>query len=700
MVKRIIVSILVGITMGLVTPCWANNKEIESLYHKVERHTLTFVDWEDEDWSEVSYYDHLKRSLEYQRNPQEFKKRRSAFKLLCTLEEQTNHVPSTVLADTTTWTDLSIFSGDHRDPSSCLVNHINRTRTNLGRAMLCCMLAQPQVDIVELTKRQRIVQELINNPELFTKLDNAMARIEKTENFMLSFFLFQDHLGQAASRHYYNVAGFDSLNKTLNKSDVALGVGTVWEYNTLLTHACMGAIAAVLLPLYALALVTGKKIDDEKIKDDKHPDYKKNEKFLRSLRRGGTIAGATTWLLGKTGSTPIIRAGEHGEVMGDGFLYGLGLKSSFEWVRDNIMLDVLLQEKLIDVAAYMHALHDIDALIASSATVEQSLSLAGGLHKVVHQLPQESEDVAQLFELLKTGTFSGKASLFSHKGRVLAAYRLIPMVKDKLAPACAALAELDVYLSIAKLVKEFQSKRVPYCFTEFKQSATPYVCLTDFWNPFVDVNKVVANYITLDGSSNQANIILTGPNAGGKSTVLKAIALNLILAQTFGINPARAAIITPFTSIATYLNISDDIAGGNSLFKAEVLRAQALIKKVENLKAGEFSFVAIDEMFSGTSPHEGRAAAYSVGKHLGKFPNSMSLIATHFPLLTRLEKDTLHFTNYKVTVNVAPDGTITYPFKLERGVSDQHVAIDILKAEGFDNQILADALALVKEAKE
>ncbi|MFI5333043.1 MAG: hypothetical protein ACHQVS_02995 [Candidatus Babeliales bacterium] len=672
---------LVGL-ITVVLPCHAQNKEVESLYHKVERFSLAQLEWEDEDWSETTYYEYLKRCLAYQRNPQEFKKRRSAFRLLCSLEATRDHIPSTVLADTTTWTDLNLFSGD-RDPAACLVDKINRSHTQLGRALLCCMLAQPNTKITELQKRQQIIQELINNPSLCDALDAALERSARTENYMLSFWL-QDQLGQAAKRHYFNVAGFESFNNLLNKNEAALGVGMLWEYNLLLTNACTCALAAVVLPVYALSRALDKKLPE------------RVEKFGEKLRRGGAITALTAYVLSRVGSLKVIRAGENGEIMGDGLLYGMGIKSNFEWVRDNIMLDVLLQEKLIDVAAYIEALHDIEAIVRTSDTLTHALSLVGDLHHVVHELPQQSEDVAQLFELLKTDTFTGTASLVAHKGRVLAAYRLVPMVKDKLAPAFAALAELDVYVGIAKLMKEFQHKRVSYSFANFKQNATPYISLKDFWNPFVDVAKVVPNTIILDGSNNQANGILTGPNAGGKSTILKAIALNLILGQTFGVCPAAAATITPFSSIATYLNIADDIASGNSLFKAEVLRAQALVKKVESLQDGEFSFVAIDEMFSGTSPHEGRAAAYSVAKHLGKFKNNMSIIATHFPLLTNLANDTSYFTNYKVTVHVAPDGTITYPFKLEQGISNQHVAIDILKAEGFDNQILTDALNLIR----
>ena len=105
-------------------------------------------------------------------------------------------------------------------------------------------------------------------------------------------------------------------------------------------------------------------------------------------------------------------------------------------------------------------------------------------------------------------------------------------------------------------------------------------------------------------------------------------------------------------------------------------------------------FIAIDEMFNGTSTKEAKAAAFSVAKHLGSFSNCMSVIATHFPLLTTLENDTDSFTNYKVSVTKTENG-LNYPYKLSLGISDQHIALDILRQEGFSSSILVDAQKLL-----
>ncbi len=143
------------------------------------------------------------------------------------------------------------------------------------------------------------------------------------------------------------------------------------------------------------------------------------------------------------------------------------------------------------------------------------------------------------------------------------------------------------------------------------------------------------------------------------------------------------------------MNIADDTAGGNSRFKAEVLRAQKLLTDIKNLSKGKFAFSVMDEMFSGTSPKEGEAASYAVAQKIGSLSNSILVLATHFQKLTELQDTNGTFKNYQVRVVRYNDGTFGYPFKLEEGKADQNVAIEILQREGFDASILDSAHAIL-----
>ena len=356
-----------------------------------------------------------------------------------------------------------------------------------------------------------------------------------------------------------------------------------------------------------------------------------------------------------------------------------------------------LHTQLIATSQIIRSMKECSQAIKNNPILTQGLAHHQDLHNLFDKKSTKvSYKLHRLVELLLTDTFKEDASYFSIKGRVLAAYSLMQDVKEELAPALRALGEIDTLLATTKLYRSFENERVSYTFPTYLNKQHPEITLIDMWNPFVSTEKTVTNSVEI-GNTKPNNIILTGPNAGGKSTFLKGTALSILLAQTIGISPARELVFTPFAKINTYMNVTDDTAGGNSLFKSEVLRAQELLKSVENLNTHNFSLSIMDEMFSGTSPKEGEAASFGVAKRLGRINNSILLLASHFPKLQRLEKETKNFKNYKVRVARHDNGTFSYPFKLEEGAADQNVAIDILKEQGFNSSILDDAEALLNE---
>jgi len=298
---------------------------------------------------------------------------------------------------------------------------------------------------------------------------------------------------------------------------------------------------------------------------------------------------------------------------------------------------------------------------------------------------QQSSDLKTLVALLKTKTFKGNYSFFSNIGRILAAFEIAQETTDGFTGTMQAIGELDACLSIAKLYKQFQNNNnATYCFVEYLDQDKPYLQLTDFWNPMIDPAKVVTNSIELGNPTGARNAIITGSNTGGKSTILKAVVINILLSR-FGIAPARKAVMTPFSYLATSLNISDNTAAGISLFKAEVLRAKTIINNIKSLRKDQHAFIAIDELFVGTNAQKGSAAAHKVANHITSFDNTLFTLATHFEQLTDLEKETNGMCkNYKVDIFKNEDGSLNRPFKLEAGISTSNVADEILQDDmGF-----------------
>jgi DNA mismatch repair protein MutS len=357
-------------------------------------------------------------------------------------------------------------------------------------------------------------------------------------------------------------------------------------------------------------------------------------------------------------------------------------------------------DALVGTAKVVRGLKLLSVTLKKNPELGVSLEHVQALHDLFDSASSTySKDMHQLVELLLTDTFTGDISFFRYEGRILAATILLSNVAKEFGSALYAAGEIDAYCSCAQVMELHKDLAIKYSFAQYVEGAdTPLITVQALWNPLVALHKNVQNTVLNDidlGSLGNNNVIITGPNAGGKSTFLKALTLNVLYAQTVGIVPAELLVLTPFSKINTYMNITDDTAKGKSLFVSEVERAQALLKTIKELDNKEFSFSIMDEMFTGTAAREGEAASYAIARNLGTFNNSIMLLATHFPKLQALEHESSAFKNYQVRVVYNEDGSFSYPYKLEVGAANQNIAFDILAEKGFEGSIIDDARKLM-----
>jgi len=169
------------------------------------------------------------------------------------------------------------------------------------------------------------------------------------------------------------------------------------------------------------------------------------------------------------------------------------------------------------------------------------------------------------------------------------------------------------------------------------------------------------------------------------------------------IRNADKLVFTPFHKINTYINIADDIAAGRSLFLAEVDRAKQHIQMLEELSSEKFSFTIFDEPFSGTNPIEGASAEYSILNSLADYTNSLTIVATHYPLMMLLEKNEKQkgFANYKVYITrEGKSQKLNYTYKVVPGKSNQTIAIDILEEMGYNTYLLDEARKIIEHPEQ
>ncbi|AYV75687.1 MAG: hypothetical protein Terrestrivirus2_195 [Terrestrivirus sp.] len=247
------------------------------------------------------------------------------------------------------------------------------------------------------------------------------------------------------------------------------------------------------------------------------------------------------------------------------------------------------------------------------------------------------------------------------------------------------IGKIDAYISISDLLNENYS--LPYF---VKNGSKPILHIENLWNPQIYHKDNIKNDFS---PLEQSLTVITGPNKAGKSTYMRSIFLSVYLSQTLGISCCEQIIFTPFKHLFTYLNVPD-VIGRESLFEAELNRMYGyynfLSSMNNNNNDNEFAFSIIDELFTGTNPQEGMASSYAICKYLSSDMNSINVISTHFGEICKGDIKDANYIKFSGQKN--DKGQYKFTYKAENGVSDQYIAIELLKERGYSSEIVDTAL--------
>lgn len=229
--------------------------------------------------------------------------------------------------------------------------------------------------------------------------------------------------------------------------------------------------------------------------------------------------------------------------------------------------------------------------------------------------------------------------------------------------------ELDALGSMARLCVERN-----FCFPSFSETDEPRLVVRGLIHP--SLAKPVANSLELAGETRF--LMLTGPNMGGKTTLLKACALAVYLAHLGMGVPARSMELSRFDALLTSLQNLDSLELGYSYFYSEVRRVK---QAAELVNSGQRVLLLFDELFRGTNLQDAYDASLAIIRRLCLQCRTLGLLSTHLleliPQLTDLPG--LQFACFRVQVR---DRGFDFDYQLHAGVSEHKIGLAILQQEG------------------
>ncbi len=236
----------------------------------------------------------------------------------------------------------------------------------------------------------------------------------------------------------------------------------------------------------------------------------------------------------------------------------------------------------------------------------------------------------------------------------------------------AALAEMEVVHSICTL----HFNHPAFCFPQFREK---HFLLQGeaIGHPLIPEAQRVNNDYSVEGVARIG--LITGSNMAGKSTFLRSLGVNVVLAQLGAPVCARRFVLSPVQLLSS-MRIADNLAENTSTFYAELKKLRSIIERV---KAHEKVFILLDEILRGTNSFDRHTGAAALLKQLIK-EKAVAVIATHDVELAQLQTEfPASVENYHFDVEVEGE-ELYFDYKLKQGICKSLNASILMKKIGID----------------
>jgi len=384
-------------------------------------------------------------------------------------------------------------------------------------------------------------------------------------------------------------------------------------------------------------------------------------------------------------------------------LFTLGLNA-----RDTLLVSIFLIPLLIVNGWFINSIRNVAIAIVDS--LQQNVGILKAYEALIIKIEQEKFKSDKLQSLQAVFTKDGYVASLAMKElrRILSLAQLKATKKspfgNQLYPLFNIFFIIDVYWIIAsERWKEKYSKYVSHwidAISEFEAlnsmagfhyanpsytypeiSTAPYIIEFEaLGHPLIHKNHRVENDFKIEGQGEIT--LITGSNMAGKSTFLRTVGLNLILAFMGAPCVAKGGRLSKL-DVFTSMRTQDNLAAGVSSFYAELQRIELLLQL---LKAGKPIFFMLDEMFKGTNSEDRFKGGVSLIKQLSEL-SAFGMISTHDLELSKIAGKHLNVSNFSFNSRIEA-GQLLFDYKLTEGICSDFNASELMKRSGIE--ILSD----------
>jgi len=365
--------------------------------------------------------------------------------------------------------------------------------------------------------------------------------------------------------------------------------------------------------------------------------------------------------------------------MGAFYMYSIyqNITTCFRFYRNMEQINRHLHELQYYLDYSLHSMRSFSTMIEGydkysdfNSDIKRHFNTLLDLHKAIGQIKPFTPSIWKIMEL----------------GDLLKAYYIL-YSRDDYAEALQYSFGFEGYVNnLLGLYENMSLGRIATCEYDFSGN-------TNFQNLYY-APHLANNYIT-NNCDLSHNIVLTGPNASGKTTFLKSTLMNVVFSQQVGMGFYSGGIINPYTHIHSYLNIPDTSAR-DSLFQAESRRCKDIIDSIEESSTNinkSRHLCTFDELYSGTNPAEATKSAYAFLNYLDKRDNVDFILTTHYiGICEKIElTENSRIALYKMDASVNDENiNITYNYKFIEGISRIQGAMHVLRDMEYPDEILDD----------